>query len=97
MRKGLVFAIIAAIIVALLAWYFVDVDVDGGEMPEVSVEGGEMPDADVNTGSVDVGTSEETVTTPDVDVDVSTEETDVTVPSIDVEPAAEADEDDTAQ
>lgn len=86
-------AIIAVIVVALLAWYFLDVDVDGGDMPEVSVEGGELPEADVTTGDIDVGTTEETVTTPDVDIDVGTEESDVTVPTIDVSPAPEADED----
>ena len=81
MRKGLVPAIIAVIVVALLAWYFIDVDVDGGEMPEVSVEGGEMPNADVTTGDVNVGTEEQTVT----------------VPTVDVSPAPEADENEANQ
>lgn len=80
MKKGLVPAIIAVIVVALLAWYFLDVDVEGGDMPEVSVEGGEMPNADVTTGDVSVGTEEKTVE----------------VPTIDVSPAPEADEQDAA-
>ena len=96
MKKGIV-ALIAVLVIALLAFYFIDVDVtDEGALPDVdvNVEPGELPEADVNTGSVSVGTSEETVTTPDVDVEVNTEETDITVPTIDVEPAAEADEGD---
>jgi hypothetical protein len=44
-----------------------------GELPEVNVEGGEMPEVDVDPADVDVttGTDTNTVVTPDVDVDVS--------------------------
>lgn len=38
-----------------------------GEMPEV--EGGNMPEYDVETPEVEVGTEEETVEVPTVDVD----------------------------
>ncbi|MBJ3762146.1 hypothetical protein ILP92_05245 [Maribius pontilimi] len=95
MNKGVIAALLVAIIVILLGFYFVDVDVtDEGSLPDVNVEveQGELPEAEVNTGSVDVGTTEETVTVPDVEV--TTEEETVTVPTVDVEPAAEADETD---
>ncbi|HSM10627.1 MAG TPA: hypothetical protein VK827_03550 [Lysobacter sp.] len=47
-----------------------------GELPEVDVtaEGGQMPEYEVETADVDVGTREETVTVPDVDVTMPDEQ-----------------------
>lgn len=60
-----------------------DVDVkDEGKLPDVDVKGGEMPDVDVETPDVDVHAEEKEVTVPDVDVE--TEKTEVTVPDVDV-------------
>ena len=46
---------------------------DEGELPDVDVSGGEAPQVDVDPANVDVTTSTDTntVVTPDVDVDVS--------------------------
>jgi hypothetical protein len=46
-----------------------DVDVeDKGSLPDVDVEGGEMPEIDVDAADVDVGMEEVEVQVPDVDV-----------------------------
>ena len=48
-----------------------DVDqTEEGSLPDVdvNVEGGNMPEYDVETADVEVGTQEKTVTVPDVDV-----------------------------
>lgn len=46
-----------------------DVDqTEEGELPEVTVEGGNMPEYDVETADVDVGTREETIEVPEVDI-----------------------------
>lgn len=45
-----------------------------GELPEVSTEGGQLPAYDVETADVDVGTREETVTVPEVDVTMPDEQ-----------------------
>ena len=41
---------------------------DEGELPEVNVEGGEAPEIDVNPAEVNISTDTQTVITPDVDV-----------------------------
>ena len=47
-----------------------------GELPDVDVtaEGGQLPEYYVDTADVDVGTREETVTVPDVDVTMPDEQ-----------------------
>lgn len=47
-----------------------------GELPEVTAEGGQLPEYDVDTADVDVGTREETITVPDVDVTMPDEQPD---------------------
>ena len=67
---------IAVLSAAILAIVMVgcDVDVeDKGTLPDVDVRGGDMPDVDVTPPDVDVGTKETTVTVPDVDVSVPEE------------------------
>ena len=46
---------------------------DEGELPDVDVSGGEAPQVDVDPANVDITTSTDTntVVTPDVDVDVT--------------------------
>jgi hypothetical protein len=72
MRGGLLIAILAIAIVAIGAFYFVDVDqTQEGRMPDVDVsveDPGQAPDYDVETGDVDVGTERKTIEVPDVDV-----------------------------
>jgi hypothetical protein len=41
---------------------------DAGSAPEVEVKGGEMPQVDVDPANVEVGTDTQTVVTPDVNV-----------------------------
>ena len=85
------YIITAAAVVAVVAagtFYFVDVDqTQEAKLPniDVTVEGGQAPDYEVNTGSIDVGTAERTVTVPKV----TTTEKEVTVPTITIEPAKE--------
>jgi hypothetical protein len=52
---------------------------------DISVEGGQAPEYDVTTGSVDIGTTEKTVTVPEVTL----EEKEVTVPTLEIQPAQE--------
>lgn len=97
-RTGGIILGIVVVIAVIFGIYMVDFDVeDPGAMPDVdvSVEGGEMPDVDADVGDVTVGTTEETVTVPDVDVTVGEEETQVDVPVIDVDPPADDAEEET--
>lgn len=41
---------------------------DEGQAPEVEVKGGEMPEVDVDPANVEVSTDTQTVVTPDVNV-----------------------------
>lgn len=41
---------------------------DEGQAPDVDVSGGEMPEVDVDPANVEVSTDTQTVVTPDVDV-----------------------------
>ena len=47
-----------------------------GELPDVDVtaEGGQLPEYEVETADVEVGTREETVTVPDIDVTMPDEQ-----------------------
>ncbi|HUO82463.1 MAG TPA: hypothetical protein VM616_06350 [Gammaproteobacteria bacterium] len=48
-----------------------DVDqTEEGEMPDVDVQGGNLPKYDIEGPDVDIGTREETVTVPDIDIDM---------------------------
>lgn len=81
-------AVIAAVVVAVVAFYMIDVDqTQEAKLPDVNVdvEGGQLPSYDVQTGSVDVGTEKKTIKVPEVDVNMVEKE--ITVPSIDVDPA----------
>ena len=41
---------------------------DEGKAPDVEVKGGEMPEVDVDPANVEVSTDTQTVVTPDVDI-----------------------------
>jgi len=67
MKKFVTTTLLAAAGLSLAAC---DVDqTEEGEMPEMSVEEGNMPEYDVETADVDVGTEEETIEVPTLDVD----------------------------
>jgi hypothetical protein len=81
-------AAIAIVAAGVVAYYMIDIDqTREARLPnvDVTVEGGQAPAFDVKTGSVDVGTTTETVKVPDVEVKM--EEKKVEVPTISVTPA----------
>jgi hypothetical protein len=85
---GAVLGVAALAVVAYGAFYFLDVEqAQEARMPtvDVEVEGGQAPEFDVDTGSVDVGTTTQTVEVPDVEV--TTNEREITLPTLEVEPA----------
>jgi len=85
---GAVLGVAAVAVVAYGAFYFVDVEqTQEARMPtvEIEVEGGQAPEFDVETGSVDVGTTTETIEVPDVEI--TTNEREITLPTLEVEPA----------
>lgn len=66
---------LALLVAATFFAWGCDVDqTQEGELPDVDVEGGEMPEYDVDAPDVDVGTREETVTVPDIDIDSADED-----------------------
>lgn len=90
--RAIIFTVIAAIIIAVGAIYFVEVEqTQEAKLPDVDVEveGGQAPEFEVETGSVKVGETETEVTVPKVTLEEET----VTVPTIEVEPAGEPETD----
>lgn len=116
MDKKIIGGIVALLAIAAVAWFSVtyfevdaagdfelpsiDVDADGGQMPEYDVEqeqeaelpdvdvqgeAGEIPEVEVRGPDVEVGTDEMNVPVPDIDM----KETDVTVPDVDIEQPGE--------
>ena len=88
MKTGATIALVAAAAVVIAAGvYMVDIDMtDDGALPDVdvSVEGGELPEFDADVGSIEAGTTTETVAVPEVEVD--TREAQIEVPTISVNP-----------
>ncbi|PVA08179.1 hypothetical protein [Thalassorhabdomicrobium marinisediminis] len=67
MKPGVIIGVIVVIVLAIFAFYMIDIDqTQEGSMPEVSVEGGEMPEFDADVG--DVSVEEETITVPTLEV-----------------------------
>lgn len=82
---GTIIAIVVAALAIGFGVYMIDIDqTEEASLPDVdvSVEGGNLPEFDAEVGSINVGTTEETVTVPDVEV--TTQEATVTVPTIDI-------------
>jgi len=85
---GAVLGVAAVAVIAYGAFYFVDVEqTQEARMPtvDIEVEGGQAPEFDVDTGSIDVGTTTETIEVPDIEV--TTSEREITLPTLEVEPA----------
>ena len=61
---------LAAALVAFMGACTADVE-DPGEAPEINVEGGEMPEVDVDPANVEISTDTQTVVVPDVDVEAT--------------------------
>lgn len=84
---------VAAIAVIAFAVFMVDVDqTQEAALPDVDidVEGGQLPEFDAEVGSISVGETDVEVEVPDVEITTNTET--VTVPTLNIE----APEDDTA-
>lgn len=85
MKTGGILAIAAIVIVAIAAWYMVDVDqTQEARLPDVDVDvsGGQAPKFDAEVGSVAVGETEANVTVPKVEV--TSEEKTFALPTLDV-------------
>jgi hypothetical protein len=69
MRTLLGIALVVVIgVAAAFAFGFLDLDASGGKLPEIRAEAGKLPNVDVKTGSIDMGTRNETITVPTVEV-----------------------------
>ncbi len=65
-------AVIILLLIVGVATGFINLGARGGDMPEVKVEGGALPSVDADVGDVDVGTKNETIQVPTIDVDTAT-------------------------
>lgn len=72
--KKFVFAAIA-LLIAVGLFFFIDVDqTQQAELPEITVEGGQAPEFTAQTGDVEVGSEEVTLSVPTVDLQSAEEE-----------------------
>ena len=69
-------AIVVLLLIVAVATGFLDFSSKGGDLPAVKVEGGALPNVDANVGAVDVGTKNETIEVPTVDVKTANETSD---------------------
>ena len=64
-------AVIVLLLIVGVATGFINLTGRGGDMPEVKVEGGALPTVDADVGDVDIGTKNETIQVPTIDVDTA--------------------------
>ena len=64
-------AVVVLLLVIGIATGFINLTGRGGDMPEVKVEGGALPTVDADVGDVDVGTRNETIQVPTIDIDTA--------------------------
>ena len=64
-------AVIVLLLIVGVATGFINLTGRGGDVPEVKVEGGALPSVDADVGDVDVGTKNETIQVPTIDVDTA--------------------------
>ena len=64
-------AVVVLLLVIGIATGFINLTGRGGDIPEVKVEGGALPTVDADVGDVDVGTKNETIQVPTLDVDTA--------------------------
>lgn len=70
-----ILVLVAVVVLLLLVGVmtgFINLTGRGGDVPEVKVEGGALPTVDADVGDVDVGTKNETIQVPTIDVDTAT-------------------------
>jgi hypothetical protein len=65
-------AVVVLLLIAGIATGFINLGARGGDMPEVKVEGGKLPTVDADVGDIDVGTKNEVIKVPTIDVDTAT-------------------------
>lgn len=63
-----VLGLAAVVIVVLMSLGMLNLQTQGGSLPKISVNGGELPKVKAETGSIELGTKNTTVTTPTIDV-----------------------------
>ena len=69
MRAILVLIGLAAVVVVILmSLGMLNLQMQSGSLPKVSVNGGELPKVKAETGSIELGTKNTTVTTPTINV-----------------------------
>ena len=64
-------AVVVLLLIIGVATGFINLTGRGGDMPEVKVEGGALPTVDADVGDVDVGTKNETIQVPTIDIDTA--------------------------
>lgn len=72
---ALVAIVVLLLIVGVATGFFSFNQTQTAKLPEVKVEGGQAPKFDANVGAVDVGTKNETIKVPTVDVKTANETT----------------------
>ncbi|EDZ44731.1 hypothetical protein [Leisingera daeponensis] len=71
MKPSYIFAAIAGILVLVFAVYMIDIDqTQETRLPDVdvNVEGGQLPEFEAEVGDIETGTKDVTVTVPTVDI-----------------------------
>ena len=64
-----VVAVIVLLLIVGVATGFINLSGKGGSLPDVQVENGSLPTVDADVGDIDVGTKNETIQVPTIDVD----------------------------
>lgn len=83
---------IAILAIGAAAIYLTDIDLtQTAELPEVEVQGGQMPEVDMDVADVEVGSEEVTVEVPTIDVEPPVEENETDDLADDLEVDVEAD------
>jgi hypothetical protein len=62
-------AVLVLLLIIGVATGFINLGARGGDLPEVKVEGGALPTVDADVGDVDVGTKNEVIQVPTIDID----------------------------
>ena len=70
---ALVAIVVLLLIVGVATGFFSFNQTQTAKLPEVKLEGGQAPKFDANAGAVDVGTKNETIKVPTVDVKTANE------------------------
>ncbi len=78
MKPGIIIGAVAAVALIAFGIFFFDVNqTEEASLPDVdvTVEGGNMPEFDLESGEIETGTEEVTITVPTVDIESPEEDT----------------------